>query len=256
MHLSDEQIQRTLDGELAPQDVAPVREHTAECAACRAAIEQARTDAQAIDVLLLQLDHRPPGTSTATIMNHVRPRSWRWMQYAAALSLITLGGVAWAAPGSPLPAMVQQLASLMRGVPQREATLKAVARPLAPDAPPPVSAGPPGLSGVTVAPERHLVIMFASAESGGEVRIALTDDDELTVRAPTGSAEFTSTDGRLVVTPTGREPRTAIVFEIAIPRRAPHVEVRVRGRRIFRSDLGGVRAAVAPTSGRYVLPLQ
>ena len=255
MHLSDEQIQRTLDGELAPHDVAPVREHTAECAACRALIDQVRADTQAIDALLAQLDHALPITQATTIIRNAQPRTWRWMSYAAALCLVTLGGVAWAAPGSPLPALAHRLVSLVRGAPHPVAIPHVVARPTT-QTEAPLPALPVNLAGLAVTPGRRLVVVFASAEPGGQVHVTLTDDDEVVVRAPSGSAKFTSTDGRLMIAATAAGMATGTVYELAIPRRAPSVEVRVEGRRIFRKDANDVTTAVSPTNGRYVLPLQ
>lgn len=248
MHLNDEQIQRTLHDELTPHDGAEVRAHAAECATCRASIEQARTDAQTIDALLMHLDHALPRPRAATIIRRAQPRSWRWIHSAAALCVLTLGGVAWAAPGSPLPALARRLVALVRGAPPGVSRPQAAAPPaLQSDAP----ESPPDFAGIAVAPGRRLVIVLSSVERGGAVRVTLTDNGDLVVRAPTGTATFTSTDDRLVIATTG----VGTVVELAIPRAAPYVEIRIHGRRVLSADRGGVTTGVALTSGRYVLSL-
>ncbi len=74
----------------------------------------------------------------------------------------------------------------------------------------------------------------------------------MTVRAPIGAASFTSAADRLVITNSG----SGATFEIEIPRKAPRVEIRVAGHRIFLKDGSRVLTeSLAENGNRYLLPL-
>lgn len=251
MHLNDEQVQRTLHGELALHDVGSVRAHAAQCSACRELLERARLDEQAVDALLQQLDHRMPALRATAVIRSARPRPMRWLQYAAALLLMTtLGGVAYAAAGSLVPDFVQRMISRVRITPRRAPSASSSVRITAvvPAAPPTL----PDAAGVAVAPGRSLLILFATAQPSGSARVTLTEDEDVIVRAPTGAAEFTSTDGRLAIVNNAPDA----VYEIAIPRHARHVEIRVGGRRLFVQDGGRITSGAVAAGGRYILSLQ
>ena len=253
MHLNDELIQRTLHNELSLQDVLPVREHTAHCSACRELLDRARLDEQRVDALLQQLDHRMPTLRATAVMRSARPspRPMRWLQYAAALLFMTtLGGVAYAAAGAPLPDFVQRMISRVRTIPRTTPSASSSAQipAVVPAAPP----RQPGAAGVAVAPGRSLLILFATAKTGGAAHVTLTDGEDVIVRAPTGAAEFTSTDGRLAI--VNKAPDA--VYEIVIPRNALHVEIHVGGRRLFVQDGGRITSGAVAADGRYILPLQ
>ncbi len=251
MHLNDELVQRTLHGELALHDVVTVRAHTAQCSACRELLERARLDEETVDTLLLRLDHGVPPLRATVVMNTARRRSMRWLHYAAALLLLTtLGGVAYAASDSPLPRLMQRVVSWVRSIPRTAATTdasKAQVTAIAPIAP----TTPESVSGVAVAPGRSLTILFATEQTGGGAHVTLTDHDEVIVRAPTGAAEFTSTDGRLAI--VNKAPDA--VYGIDIPRRATHIEIRVHGRRVFVLDAGRITSGASAADGRYLLSL-
>ena len=82
---------------------------------------------------------------------------------------------------------------------------------------------------------------------------ALTAGAEVVVRAPAGSATFTSLASRLVIGNHG----PAATFDIEIPRTAARVEVLVEGGRIFLKE--GHNVTVSDSgggTGPYVLPLK
>ena len=66
-------------------------------------------------------------------------------------------------------------------------------------------------------------------------------------------ATFTSDINRLVI---DNQPTSAI-FEIAIPRSAPRVEIEVHGRRVFLKDRDQVTAGgVTVANQQYLIPLK
>jgi anti-sigma factor RsiW len=252
MHLDDELIQRTLHGELSARDLTRVREHTANCPDCRAMVERARLDEQAVNSLLRQLDHPMPPMRATAVLSAAQPSSMRWLRYAAALLLIsaTLGGVAYAASGAPLPEFVQRIVTRLRTSPRRVPSVSSGAGsvPVAVTPPP----AQPGAAGVAVAPGRSLTILFATSRTGGMAQVTLTDDEDVSVRAPSGAAEFTSTDGRLAIV----NRASNVVYEIGIPRNAAHIEIRVDGRRLFVLDGQRITSSAVAAGGRYLLQLR
>lgn len=241
MHLDDEKLQRLIHGELASLDIAPVRDHLAGCAECRTRLDAARRDEAEVHALLRHLDHPPPPVAVLSNRGRARTRNRGWLKRAAAVVLaFGLGGVAWAAPGSPLPVM---LANVIDRIDRSD-----VAADASLDAP-----ATPEISGIAVAPAARLMILFTSAQAAGEARVALTDDAEVTVRAPVGAAAFNSSDGRLVIENAG----SVATFDIGIPRTAARVEIRVDGERLFLKDGARVIDTNAlPSGGVYVLPLR
>jgi len=219
MHLSDEQLQRFLHGELSPDTARAVNMHAEACSECHPRLEAARLEDVDIDLLLTTLDHPEKGTTTASaIRARVRRARRQWMQRVAAIALLVgAGGVAWAAPRSALPRFVRAvLASLQPGV-----------KRASPRAQPAMSA--PAVAGISVTPGADLVLQFTVAQSEGDVRVSLVDGADVMVRAPVAAASFTSTDGRVVIDNTGSRAD----FEIDIPRSAPHVEIRIGSRPVF-----------------------
>jgi hypothetical protein len=240
MHLNEEQVQRLLHGELAWTDVSPVREHITQCADCRDRLTIARREEDEVGELLHHLDHRVAPVAAATLIARGRSRNWTWINRAAVvLLMVSVAGVAWAAPGSPLPALVGKAIQWIAG--SRKSVASRV--PTAPPVP---------VGGVAVAPGSRLSILFTSVEPGSAARVSLTDTQDVVVRAPVGAAAFTSNDDRLVIENTG-SPAT---FEIEIPRTAARVEIRVDGKRVYLKD--GPRVTATPsaqTGAEYLIPL-
>lgn len=240
MHLNEEQVERLLDRELAWTEVAPVRLHVTECADCRSRVDVARRDDDEVGELLRHLDHPPPRVTARTLIARAHSRRWSWMQRAAVILLmVSVAGVAWAAPGSPLPAFLGNAIEWIRG--SRHSP--------APRTPAPAS---PAVAGIAVSPGPKLVILFTSVKTGSVVHVSLTDSEDVVVRAPVGAASFTSNDDRLVI----ENNRPEATFEIEIPRAAARVEIRADGHRVYLKDGPRVTATTgAETGGGYSIPL-
>ena len=224
MHLDVEQLQRFLDGELSAPEATAAREHLAQCAACRRRVAEAQQADAEVRAQLRQLDHEAPRITAAQIAARARAGEGargapgvRRLRWAAGIVLaLGLAGAAYAAPGSPVRAWVRAALAWVSGKPDTTSAQ----RP-----------GPEPRSGIAVAPGQALVIAFASRQHPAEVRVSLTDGQEVVVRAPMGAATFTSDVERLVIHGTGNV--AGAVFEIEIPRTAPRVEIQVQGERRF-----------------------
>lgn len=240
MHLEESQVQRLLHGELAPAETFPVGEHMAQCDDCRSRVNNARRDEDEVHDLLRHLDHAPPRVEAHALISSAQFRSPRWMSRAAAILLIlSVGGVAWAAPRSPLRAWWGSVIGWIDG--------SAVS-----PTPIVVPLPEPAFAGIAVDPGSSLVIRFTSVQTEGDARVSLTDGTDVVVRAPVGSSTFTSNDDALVID----NARSRASFEVEIPRTAAHVEIRVNGYRVFLKRGARISAPGAVhTEGRYVIPL-
>lgn len=240
MHLDDEQVQRLLHDELASSDATRVRDHVTQCADCRSQFDTARRDEEELGELFRHLDHPAPRMTASAVISRAQSESWSWLKRAAVILLmVSVAGVAWAAPGSPLRSILGRALGWVRA-----GHVTVAPRATAP--------APPAISGVAVAPGSRLLILFTSAQAGSAARVSLTDDEDVVVRAPVGAAAFTSDDDRLVIENGG----AAATFEIGIPRGAPHIEIRVAGTRIFAKNGPRVWSnAGAATAGAYSIPL-
>ena len=241
MHLDEEQIRRVLDGEVVAAQETQWRSHIAQCARCHALVEQARQDDANLETLLRSLDHAPPSISARDVMARARFRRWSWLNKAAAVFLIVMvGGVAWAAPRSPLPALLHTVVEWMAG---------AKPQPALPTAPPIVQSN---LAGIAVPAGQRLVILFSAAQTEGQLRVELSDEVDVVVRAPAGAGAFTTNNDQLLI--DNRESRATFVIEI--PRAAPRVEIRVGGVRIFEVRAGRVVVPTVPGgASTFKLPL-
>ena len=241
MHLDPEQLERTLHGELRPDD-GSVREHLAECPECWLRVSEAERDEAWIMEQLRRLDHRQPSPSIRITSEAPRRAGWsRPQRLAAGLALtVAAAGAAYAVPGSPLPRAVHHVVSLFRGT----------VRPV-PAAPVPVPAPSRSQSGIAAAPGNHFAIVFSGAIPAGSATVSLTQGEEVLVRA-LDAANFQSDVDRLLV-----ESKTpGAKFEVEIPRSAPSVEIRVGERLVFRKESSRIVTS-APTSadGSYRLLL-
>lgn len=238
-HLDEERVQRLLDGELGPSHDARDREHLASCAECRARVIAAQRDADEVNALLRLVDHPVPQHSAQAIVARVRPRV-AWGRWAAGVLLVaTLGGAAYAAPGSPFRRLVNSTVTLLAG----RSETRLVPPVQAPDV------DPLG-GGIAVEPGLALLIQFTAYQSAGDAHVSLTDGDMVTVRAPNGAATFTSDAERLIVDNTGSVSN----FEIQIPRTAPRVEMRVGTERRYLKDRARVVAGT-PADAQGMLRL-
>jgi len=197
-----------------------------------------------INALLRHLDHPMPPVSAEVIVVRARGRRPGWGRWAAGILLVAgLGGVAYAFPGSPVPRWVDAVVDAITGT----GNPPTPANQVTPAAPADAAAG------VAVTPGDDFTIRFAHVSDSGQARITLTEDSDIVVRAPGGAATYTSDLNRLVI---NNQP-TSATFEIAIPNRAPRVEIEIQGRRIFLKDHDRITAGRATSVNRqYLLPLK
>lgn len=254
MHLDQEQIQRSLHGELGLPERERIARHLAECGPCRDLLDQARHDEERIRELLRQVDHDMPAVSAAAIAERSRGRSVfrEWMRIesprlrlaAAILLILTAAGVAYTAPGSPLRGWIDRI--IGRGA-------APVASTVGTDVPSPAAPVVDSDSaGISVPPGERFTIQFVSTQTGGSVTISLSDGPEIVVRALLGDATFRADPDRLTIMSDG-DPTD---YEIAIPLGAPRVEVVLGGERILLKEGDRVLTYASPDpKGRYVIPL-
>jgi len=242
MHLTEEEIQRLVDRQLPEDSRRTLEQHVGQCPECQVRLEIARRETAEILARLRMVDHPVPSVTATRVIRRAgrtRPTYVRWA--AAMLLTFGLAGVAYAAPGSPLPGWIRTLAVWVG------ATSVPVADPVA-ALPAPV----PPSAGIAVYPGERLAILFQFGAHRGSVHISLTQGQEVVVRAASGAAGFTAGAGQITV--EGRTDTTT--FEVQIPRSAPRVEVLLRGRRIFLKSGGSITtAATAEADGAYLLPL-
>ena len=265
-HLDDETVQRLLHGELEPAAEAAAHAHLAGCAACREQLETARGEEARLLALLRRLDHAAPDVSVADIAarddehvfellrsldhapppvsaGHVAARAGsgsrtpaRWA--AGILLMMAAGGLAYAAPGSPVRGWID---GLVRSEPQAPREAPAAA-PRAPAA--------AGSSGVAVEPGERFTIAFGAGGLDGTAAVALVDGGEVVVRAAANGATFTTDVDRLTIESQHR----AVSYEIDVPRTAPHVEIWAGDRRLLvKRGSTVLTAAPRDARGRYLL---
>jgi hypothetical protein len=244
MHLDDEQIQRLLDPSLAASIWVEAGGHLEGCAECRTRVADAEQEERWLFDRLGRLDHSVPAISIRDLMDAGRRRPSRWGRLAAGIALaVGTAGLAYAAPGSPLPRWVHRIAEVI--VPSRPA------HPAVQD----TTAHPPAAvtqAGIAVEPGDRFVVELAPGQSLDSAVMWLTDSAELTVRARGGITSFTSDVGRLGVTHTG----AAGILEIQVPRAAPRVELRLGGHQVWLKDRAQIRSATsADAAGRYHVSL-
>jgi hypothetical protein len=213
-------------------------------------VAEAQREDGAVRALLRAVDDPAPRVTAAAVAARARaagaPRgearrsaALRWA--AGVVVAIGIAGVAYAVPGSPLPRWIRAVVQWAGGAPET------------PPAPPAAETSEPShVAGIAVAAGERLLVVFAAAQPSGVARVSLSEGDEVVVRAPLGSATFTTDDERLVVHNEG----SSASFEIEIPGDAPQIEILVAGERVFlksgpRVAIGGVDAPGGP----YVLPL-
>jgi hypothetical protein len=243
MHLGDEQIQRLLHDELGDAVGIEVRDHLETCAPCRQRLDEAGREESEIYSLLSRVDHTAPATQPRSLMVRRSPVPTRNWRRKAAVVVLAVGGagVAYAAPGSPLPAWIRSIVAAVSG------------RSAAPSVPvSPSPAQPAQTSGIAVTPGDRFTIRFTSLQARGTASITLTDTPEIVARSVNGIASFVTDVDRLTIS----NDESAADYEIQIPRAAAWVEVRVAARRLLLKRGAEIESDVSADSlGRYLLPL-
>jgi hypothetical protein len=180
--------------------------------------------------LLRSLDHPVPSAlSLEATLARARgkfPGRIRWA--AGVLLAIGVAGVAYAAPGSPLPRWMAALRTTVSPRPSEPAPVIPVPEP----------AGP-AVAGIAVDPGRTLTIAFESPWPEGIAVVSLIDGGEVLVRAPSGLAAFASAPGRVSVRGRPAPGR----FDIDVPRSAPRVEILVAGEQVLLVEASQGRGA-------------
>jgi hypothetical protein len=239
MHLDDERIQRLLHDELGSIG-AETWLHLESCGTCRELVEEARVEERRIFGLLSQVDHPTAAVDPHGLLAERRGPRGAWVRRAAAVVFgAAIAGVAYALPGSPIPAVWDRLFD--HGGGSRDGL---AATPTGPDSAPP--------AGIAVPVEDGLVIRLVTAGPDAVAIVDLTEDEEVVVRAVEGSATFTSDPGRLTVRSSG-----PVRLEIQIPHAAASVEVLAGSTPVFRKlDGSPVSETPADSTGRFVIPLR
>jgi hypothetical protein len=215
MHLNDDQIQRFLHDELDARAKETLSRHVAECNACAQQLALAEREESEVFGLLGSLDHPAPSVDASSVIGRGRGVRDVWVRRAAIIVVaLGLAGAAYAIPGSPLRALLKQVASVFTGQ----------------DTPPAgddsTTTSPPAVSGIAVAVQPRFAIAFVAEQPRGVVSIALVDGSNVMVRALGGAPAFTADADRITVDNRGDQAD----FEIDIPRDAPFVEVVIGGR--------------------------
>ncbi len=240
MHLDAEHLQRLLDGELRPGAQTSIRDHLERCEPCRSLIAVAEREMVEVSRLLGILDHPAPRLEPADVMR-ARGRGLDWGRRAALVFLgLGLAGVAYAAPGSPLPAWLRSIAA------PRQASAPA---PAPAPAAPTQSTGT-GISGIAVSPGERLTVILPSPPGGALAYVSVADSADVAVRAVSGKASFSSGIDRLAVETLD----SVIVLRILVPRDGPRVEIWAGRERLFLKQGVRVTASVEPDpQGVYLL---
>ena len=246
MHLEEEQLQRLLDHELSAREEKEAREHVAGCDACRARLADAEREEGEVHALLCAVDTPPPAVDAegvalrAELMRAAaRPRGSSWLRRAAAVIMVVgVAGVAYAIPGSPVRKWVHDLVRQVGGRPEVRSGGAAVPRGAAPN-----------VSGIAVAPGEKLSILFTG---GGQVRVTLTDENEVRVIAPAGAATFTTKAEYVLI---GARDSSA-TFDVGIPRSAPWVEILAHDEQVFLKQGARISTNATSSAGGYLLRLE
>jgi hypothetical protein len=239
MHLDDGQIQRFVDAELTAASAVEARAHMDGCGECRARMAAAKEEDAWVLERLRELDHPAPRVRVETIVRAVDRRAPRWGRWAASILVtVSVAGVAYAAPGSPLPELIGRFTEWMRGD-HRAATVPATPTERI-------------ASGTAMTPGDHLRIVFLAEQPGGVALVSLTDAAIVEVRALDRPAEFTLDPDRISIDNAASTAR----FEVDIPSSAPRVEILVGDRRILlKESTRVVTDAPRDLDGRYRVSL-
>lgn len=166
--------------------------------------------------LLGYADHPQPPIEVTTVIARARLTKPTWTRWVAGgLFAVGLASAAYAIPGSPVRGWLRALADRSASPP---------AQPVAPPAAVGTAAG-----GVAVVPGSSFEVRFLSLQTSGEIRVTLTDGPDLVVQARSAGPSFTSNPNRLIID----NRQSAADFDIAVPRSAARVEIRIGERRVF-----------------------
>ena len=188
---------------------------------------------------LAALDHAVPPVTVASIRARAMRPVRSWPRIAAGIALaLGAAGVAYAAPGSPLPQVVSRLVHLVAG--GREA------------APPARTRDEVAPSGISVPPGERLTVSV-NARSGDTAIVSLSLGSEVMVRVTGGGASFTAEAHRLLVEREGAPAR----IEVLVPRTALWVTLAVGDSTLWLKRGTRIQSPAEPDArGHYRLPLK
>jgi hypothetical protein len=242
MHLDSETLERLLHDELDPREGAETRRHLDACPDCRELLADAGRREARIFGLLEELDHEPPAarpawrvsSSTERAPTRNRPA---WQRIAASIAfVITVGGVLYALPGSPLREWMAGPGvdgPRERGPGRAETDAEA-------------------LSGLSVRPAGPYEIAFLARQPSGRVRVELTPTPDVQIRVAGEPVGLESGPDRLVVSNAGSRSS----YEIRLPAAGPAVTVLVDGEIVLRKQGDRVETVSDPdSSGAYLIDL-
>jgi anti-sigma factor RsiW len=231
-HLDDVSIELLLSGELDESEAQRGLAHLAECATCGRRLAAAREQDKEIEALLSLLDHPVPQLGSEDVMQRARRRRRHSHTAAAGIALLLLAGAASAVPGSPLRTW---LAGFLGASPETST-------------PPAAEQGV--AAGVSVVPTGEFELVFAAVQEAGVVRIVITDEPEVAVRAVGGAPGYSVEPDQVRIENAG----STADYEILLPRSARHVRIRVGDSVVFTKRDGSITTGAAPdAAGQYVL---
>lgn len=222
---------------LTEADVAAVLDASAEapsahargCAACRALIESARADRDAVAGWLRALDHPVPIVDVRSVLRRAAPtatartpRTTRVIRIPLWTAAALMAGVTVAAaamlPNSPVRTFVERMtgdgAHTMAGPPPQRDTTRTV----------------PTVRGVAIVPASEVTITFDSAQWRGDMRVAPSTGAAMTVESDADGPTYTVGADMIVV--HNRRTDTA-GYHVLIPSgRAVHIMI--AGRSAYR----------------------
>ncbi|HXV13689.1 MAG TPA: zf-HC2 domain-containing protein, partial [Candidatus Krumholzibacteria bacterium] len=184
MHLSEENIQRFLHGELDARSREALSAHVAGCDRCARQLAEAEREEHEIFDLLGRLDHEPPRVD-ATSIARGRGALAVWGRRAAVfVAAAALAGAAYAIPGSPLPAVFEKVAQWIAREPSTPQSGESVDSLRV-------------ASGIAVPARERFALEFVAEQTRGAVALSLTDGSNVAVRAFGDTVTFTTDAGRL-----------------------------------------------------------
>jgi anti-sigma factor RsiW len=240
VHLTDPELQALDDGEVAQPAATVMRQHLAECPACRGrfdALQRAHAEAAA---LLAVTDAPAPSLSAETIIRRANYRaSRRRVMTVVATGATVLMAVAASAaiPGSPTRSLLAKLltARSAEQVPHTQ------------------QVGTPADTesvGVALVPDHEVVISFGAQQTSGTIRVHLTDSTTVSVTAP-GRLKYSVGTQSVVVS----NANSQFSFDISLPRGLHRARIMVVSRVVFqRQDSSVLSIGKQDSLGRYVIP--
>ncbi|NNF27455.1 MAG: hypothetical protein HKN73_09565 [Gemmatimonadetes bacterium] len=228
MHLDQETLSRLVDGELPDDEVRWAEIHLAECTACSARKGDLVATDDLVSSLLPYADDPTPHVDPAELIRRARPAAPRRLQrWAAALILTAAGaGAAYAAPGSPLPAL------LGRGDDQRTGTEFRQEEP------------EPSSSGLVLPLDQPLTVRLEGITGPGALIVTTGTGPGIAIESTRAGVSFESEAGVITVS---QQQASAGDFRLNVPPEASSARIVLNGREVWRM-IGGSIETTLPES--------